>query len=135
MGLERRFQKIRRHQLIHLLQKPHCRKIIFSPVDGIRFGQLFLNIVPTLEINSQFPKLDQHLTDRHSWQSVMISAWERVAIIIVYFKKFFWSKYGHFLIFLGFEQFRILEILNCLFFSSVRFLFCISLLFYLRSWI
>ena len=38
-------------------------------------GQLFPNIVSTLAINSRFPTLEQHLTDRHSRQSVMISAW------------------------------------------------------------
>ena len=54
----------------------HCRKITFSTVE-IRLGQLFTTIVPTLVINSGSSALDQHLTDRHSWQSVMISIWER----------------------------------------------------------
>ena len=40
----------------------------FSTV-AVRLVQLFRNIVTTS------PTLDQHLTDRHSRQSVMISAW------------------------------------------------------------
>ena len=36
---------------------------------------MFLNIVPTLAINSRSPTFDQHLTDRHSRQSDMILAW------------------------------------------------------------
>ena len=52
----------------------YCRKITFSTV-GIKLGQLFPNIVPTLVINSRSPTSDQHLTDRQSRQSVMFSAW------------------------------------------------------------
>ena len=40
-----------------------------------KVGPLFPNIVPTLVINSRSPTSDQHLSDRHSRQSVMISAW------------------------------------------------------------
>ena len=60
------------------------RKITFSTV-GIMLGQLFLNIVPTLVISSRSPTLDQHSTDRHSRQSVMISAWDVIFSIRNYF--------------------------------------------------
>ena len=52
----------------------HCRERTFYTV-GIGLGQLFTNIVPTSVINSRSLTLDQDLTDRYSWQSVMISAW------------------------------------------------------------
>ena len=48
---------------------------MFLRAVGIRLGQLFPNIVLTLVINSRSPTLDQHLTDCHSGQSVMISVW------------------------------------------------------------
>ena len=54
----------------------NCWKITFSTV-GLRLAQLIPKIVPPLESNSGFPTSNQHLTDRHSQQSVMISAWER----------------------------------------------------------
>ena len=59
----------------------HCQKITFSTVE-IRLSQLFPNIVPTLVINNRSPTLDQHLTDCHSRQSVMISNWDTEKLFI-----------------------------------------------------
>ena len=55
----------------------YCRLVTF-PTVGRRLGQLFPNIVPTLVINSRSPTSDQHLTDRHNRQSVIISAWDLI---------------------------------------------------------
>ena len=67
----------------------YCPKITFSTA-GRRLGHLFPNIVPTLVINSRSSTLDQHLADRHSRQSVIISAWVHTGNLII-FTVFFYA--------------------------------------------
>ena len=65
----------------------YCQKITFSTI-GIRLGQLFPSIVASLVINGRSPTSDQHLADRHSRQSVVISAWETFPPSSIVFFKF-----------------------------------------------
>ena len=47
-------------------------------------------------------------------------------LIVLYFKKFFWSKFARFFVFWEFEQFRILEIFSYTFVWTLRWIWVCS---------